>query len=86
MARIESKITSQGQISIPAHIRHKLGLVPGSKVEWCEQGDDVIVRCASKYTSHDIHAALFATPPSRRSVADMDEGIRASLRAKHARR
>ena len=86
MARTESKITSQGQISIPVRIRHKLGLAPGSKVEWCEQGDDVIVRRASKYTSRDIHAALFATPPTRRSVADIDEGIRASIRAKHARR
>lgn len=86
MVRIESKITSQGQISIPVRIRHKLGLAPGSKVEWCEQGDGVIVRRASKYTSRDIHAALFVTPPSRRSVADMDEGIRSYVRAKHARR
>ena len=86
MARTESKITSQGQVSIPVRIRHKLGLAPGSKVEWCERGDDVIVRRPSKYTSRDIHAALFATPPGRRSVADMDEGIRASVRAKHARR
>lgn len=86
MVRIESKITSQGQISIPVRIRHKLGLAPGSKVEWCEHGDGVIVRRASKYTSRDIHAALFVTPPRRRSVADMDKGIRAYVRAKHARR
>ena len=47
MERVESKITSQGQVSIPAPIRQKLGLTPGSKVEWCVQGDDVIVRRAA---------------------------------------
>ena len=83
MARIESKVTSRGRISIPAHIRHKLGLAPGSKVEWYERGDDVVVRRTSKYTSRDIHAALFATPQSRPSIADMDEGIRAYIRAKY---
>ena len=86
MARTESKITSQGQISIPARIRQKLGLVPGSKVEWCEEGDDVIVRRASKYSSQDIHDVLFSVPPHRHSVDEMDEGIAAHLRQKHARR
>ena len=47
MEPIESKITSQGQVSIPARIRRKLGLTAGSKVEWCGRGDEVIVRRAS---------------------------------------
>ncbi len=34
--RVESRITSQGQVSIPARIRRKPGLTPGSTVEWCE--------------------------------------------------
>ena len=42
MERIESKITAQGQVSVPARIRRRLGLTPGSKIEWCEIGDDVI--------------------------------------------
>ena len=86
MPRTESKITSQGQISIPVRIRQKLGLVPGSKVEWYEKGDDVIVRRASKYSSQDIHEALFSMPPHPHSVDEMDEGIVAHLRQKHARR
>ena len=86
MESIESKITSQGQVSIPARIRHKLGLTPGATVEWCERGDEVIVRRASKYSSLDIHKAVFAKPPARRSVEDMDEGIRAYMRRTHARR
>ena len=86
MARIESRITSQGQVSVPAHIRQKLGLVPGSKVEWCEEGDDVIVRRASTYSSQDIHDALFSVSPHPHDVDEMDEGISAHLRQKHARR
>ena len=85
MASIESKITSQGQVSIPASIRRKLGLTPGSTVQWCERDGEVIVRRASKYSSLDIHEAVFGAPPARRSVAAMDEGIRSHMRRTHAR-
>ena len=86
MERIESKITSQGQVSIPARIRRKLGVAPGSTVEWHERGEEVVVRRASKYSSLDVHKAMFSSPPARRSVEDMDEGIRCRMRRTHARR
>ena len=86
MERIESKITSQGQVSIPARIRRKLGVGPGSTVEWHERGEEVVVRRASKYSSLDVHKAMFSSPPARRSVEDMDEGIRSRMRRTHARR
>ena len=85
MESSESKITSQGQVSIPARIRRKLGLTPGSTVEWFERGGEVVVRRASKYSSLNIHEAVFGTPPARRSVEDMDEGIRSHMRRSHAR-
>ncbi len=84
MERIESKITAQGQVSVPARIRRRLGLTPGSKIEWCESGGEVVVRRASKFSSRDIHEAVFDKPPEPRSVADMDEGIRSRVRRKHA--
>jgi len=83
--RVESRITSQGQVSIPARIRRKLGLTPGSTVEWCERGDDVIVRRAAKCSFLDIHEAAFGSPPARGSVEDMDAGIRSRMRRTHAR-
>ena len=86
MQRIRSKITAQGQVSVPARIRQRLGLTPGSKIEWCESGGEVIVRRASKYSSRDIHQAVFDTPPEHRTVAEMDEGIRSRVRHKHAGR
>ena len=84
MERIESKITAQGQVSVPARIRRRLGLTPGSKIEWCESGGEVVVRRASKFSSRDIHEAVFDKPPAPRSVAEMDEGIRSRARRKHA--
>jgi AbrB family looped-hinge helix DNA binding protein len=30
----KSKVTAQGQISVPAEVRKKLGIGPGSTLEW----------------------------------------------------
>jgi antitoxin PrlF len=86
MAIPQSKVTAQGQISVPAEIRRKLGIGPGSVLEWHEEGDQVVVRKAGRYTFEDIHRALFSTPPTPHTLEEMKEGIRRHLRAKHARR
>ncbi|HXK28355.1 MAG TPA: AbrB/MazE/SpoVT family DNA-binding domain-containing protein, partial [Candidatus Binatia bacterium] len=44
MPLAHSKLTAQGQISVPAEIRKKLGVGPGSVLEWDEKDDEVIVR------------------------------------------
>jgi AbrB family looped-hinge helix DNA binding protein len=86
MPLAHSKLTAQGQISVPAEVRRKLGVGPGSVLEWDEQGTVVVVRRATRYTSEDLHEALFARPPRRRSLADLKEGIRRYVRRRHARR
>jgi AbrB family looped-hinge helix DNA binding protein len=86
MSLPQSKVTSQGQISVPAEIRRKLGIGPGSVLEWEEQGDRVIVRRAGLYSSEDIHHAVFSQAPKRRSLDDFDKGIAEHMRKKHARR
>ena len=43
MAMAHSKVTAQGQISIPAEVRRKLGVGPGSILEWDEEGDEVVM-------------------------------------------
>jgi AbrB family looped-hinge helix DNA binding protein len=87
MAIARSKLTAQGQISVPAEIRRKLGLGPGAVLEWDEEGDRVVVRRAGRYSSADIHDAMFE-PSKRRpaKVADVKEGIRKAVRERHARR
>jgi antitoxin PrlF len=86
MAIAHSKITSQGQISVPADIRRKLGVGPGSVLEWDEDGDRIVVRRAGKYTFEDIHKVLFPNgPPKRKTLEEMKDGIRQYVRKRYAR-
>ena len=81
-----SRLTSQGQVSIPAEIRRKLGVGPGAVVEWEEDNGRIVVRRAGRFTSEDIHRALFPHGPTRAaSVAELDAGIRRHVKARHAR-
>jgi len=59
MALAQSKVTAQGQISVPVEVRRKLGIGPGSVLEWEEEGNAVVVRKAGRHTSEDIHRAIF---------------------------
>jgi antitoxin PrlF len=87
MAFARSKLTAQGQISVPAPVRKKLGVGPGSILEWEERGDEVVVRRAGWHTSEEIHAAVFgSTPPKPKSIDELKEGIRKHLRKRHAGR
>jgi antitoxin PrlF len=82
-----SKVTSQGQISIPAEVRRKLGIGPGSVLEWDEEGDKMIVRRAGKFSSEDIHRALFPEgPPERRTLEELKESISRHVLERYARR
>lgn len=86
MSLPQSKVTAQGQISVPVEIRRKLGIGPGSVLEWQEEGDRVIVRRAGRYSSEDIHRAVFSGKPEPRSSDDLKQGISEYMRQKHARR
>jgi antitoxin PrlF len=87
MALAHSRLTAQGQISVPAKVRQKLGLVPGAVLEWQEdENGTIVVRRAGKYTSEDIHRALFSQTPRRRSLKELKAGISKYVRQKHARR
>ena len=86
MALARSRLTTQGQVSVPAKVRQRLGVGPGSVVEWDEDGDRIVIRRAGRYTSEDIHRSLFKGTPKTRPVADMKEGIRRYIRKRHARR
>jgi AbrB family looped-hinge helix DNA binding protein len=59
MAGARSKVTAHGQTAVPAEVRRKLGIGPGSVLEWHEEGERVVVRRAGRYTSEDVHRASF---------------------------
>jgi len=87
MALVQSKLTAQGQISVPVEIRRKLGLRPGSILEWTEEGGRVVVHRAGRFSSEEVCRALFPEGPSKpRSLQELKEGIRKAVRARHARR
>jgi antitoxin PrlF len=81
----QSKLTAQGQISIPAEVRKKLGIGPGSVLEWEERDAEIVVRRAGKHTSSQVHSALFGADRQAKSIP-VKQGIREYVRKKHARR
>jgi antitoxin PrlF len=86
MAWARSKVTSQGQISVPAEVRRKLGVGPGSILEWEQDGDHVVVRRAGRFTSEEVHRAVFGTKTvPARSLDELKDGIRRHVRGRHAR-
>lgn len=87
MAIAHSKVTAQGQISVPSEVRKRLGVGPGSVLEWDEKGDEVVVRRAGRYSSLDVHAAVFeGGAPKPRGARELKEGVRDYMRKRHARR
>jgi antitoxin PrlF len=87
MALAHSKLTAQGQISVPAEVRKKLGIGPGSILEWEEDGEKMVVRRSGRFTSEDIHRALFPKKaPAPHTIEEMKEGIRRRVKERSARR
>jgi antitoxin PrlF len=87
MSIAHSKLTAQGQISVPAEVRRRLGVGPGSVLEWDQDGDAIIVRRATRYTSEDIHHAVFAKgQPRGRTLEELKAGLRRRTQKRHARR
>jgi AbrB family looped-hinge helix DNA binding protein len=86
MAIAHSKLTAQGQISVPAGVRQRLGVGPGSVLEWDEDGQNIVVRRSARFSSEDIHRALFPRQaPAPRTIEDMKQGIRQHIRKRYAR-
>lgn len=87
MALARSKVTAQGQISVPAEVRRRLGVGPGSVLEWSEEGKKIVVRRLGRYSWEDVHRALFPDrPPKPRTLSELTRGIQKYVRERHARR
>jgi AbrB family looped-hinge helix DNA binding protein len=84
MKLAQSRLSAQGQISVPAEVRRRLSLAPGSVLEWDAQDDRVTVRRVGSHSFQDIHRALFPQEPQPRSLEDLKEGIRQHVRDRHA--
>lgn len=86
MTIAQSRLTSQGQVSIPAEVRRRLGLGPGSVIEWDQDGERIVVRRAGRHSSAEVSAALFPRGAGApRSLQELKAGLRANLKRRHAR-
>lgn len=86
MAIAQSKLTAQGQISVPSEVRKKLGVGPGSVLEWDEQGDQIVVRRAGRYGWDDVRKALFPRGSLKlHTLEELKDGKKTYIRRKHAR-
>ena len=85
MKLAESKLTAQAQISVPAEVRKRLGLAPGSVLEWVEEGGDILVKRAGKCSFLDIHKAAFPNGPPKYIADPRKKGIEAYVRKRYGR-
>lgn len=86
MALARSRITAQGQISIPLEIRRKLSVGPGSILEWQEESGKIAIRRVGRFTSEDIHTAVFrARTPKPKTLDELKAGIKGHFRNRYAR-
>ena len=85
MAIAKSKLTAQSQISVPVEIRRKLGIGPGSVLEWDDDGEQVVVRRVGRFSSEDVHRALFPVAPKPRTLPELKDGVRKYIVKRHAR-
>ena len=84
MALAHSKLTAQGQISVPAKVRQRLGVGPGSVLEWDDDGDRIVVRRVGRFSSEDVHRSLFSTPPKPKTLGDLKNGVRRYIKRRRA--
>ena len=86
MAIAYSRLTAQGQISVPAAVRRKLGVGPGATLEWHEEGEKIVVRRVGRFTSADLHEAIFSSPAKPRTLGELKAGLKTYVKRRHARR
>ena len=100
MLQAQTKLTSQGQVSVPAAVRRLLCLMPGSSLQWQELNGQVVVQRATQHDTAAAHHALFGREPAAsaspekakagaktkaKTLNELKQGIKLHLQAKHAR-
>ncbi|MBT9489361.1 MAG: AbrB/MazE/SpoVT family DNA-binding domain-containing protein [Rubrivivax sp.] len=82
----QSKITSQGQVSVPAAVRNFLRLTPGSTLVWLQEGNRVVVERSTRHSTAEVHHALFCAAPAVDQVAKALDELKQGIRQRMQRR
>ena len=90
MHKLQTKLTSQGQVSVPASVRSFLDLMPGSVLVWSQDGDRIVVERATRHSTAEVHQALFPRPAPAgtpaKTLAELKQGVRQRMQRRHAGR
>jgi bifunctional DNA-binding transcriptional regulator/antitoxin component of YhaV-PrlF toxin-antitoxin module len=86
MSLAQSRITAQGQVSIPVNVMRQFGLAPGEVITWDAVDGHLVIEKAGQFTLEDVQKALKLPQGTHRSDQEIQDGIRAAVRAKHASR
>jgi antitoxin PrlF len=88
MRKSQSKLTSQGQVSVPAAVRSFLHLMPGSVLVWSLDGDRIVVERARRHSTAEVHEALFPeqTAAPAKSLDELKQGLKDGIRLRMQRR
>ncbi len=80
-----SKITSQGQVTIPAAVRKQFGLSAGATIEWQEEGGKLVVKRRGVVSFADMHKKLFPSGAPPKSELTKNQMLAAHFQAKSSR-
>lgn len=70
----EAKMTSKGQITVPAEVRRRLGLRAGSRVDFVATRDGSYELRVKRASVHDLYGCV-AYPGPVRTLEEMDDAI-----------
>jgi AbrB family looped-hinge helix DNA binding protein len=84
MTAAVSRVTAQNQISIPAAVRRRFHITPGTELIWEERDGELIVR-PKKYTLEDLRALCADRPVKRRSLKQVRLDRGRAVSAKYGR-
>ena len=74
-----TRITAQGQTSVPSQVRRKYGLGPGAELSW-EEIDGMLVLKPVRHSLADFAALLPAPPVQPVSLEEMEAAIADAVR------
>ncbi len=86
MSLATSRVTVQNQISIPAQVRRRFRIAPGTELVWEDRDGELVIR-PKKYSLEDLQA--FCRPHAakkRYTLEELKAGLGRAYAGKHARR